>query len=63
LLIASICLVYPLILAVSWIPDDFRTDLLDFECFPVSRAFLHAFLKNILSDFKDFKTFLDDFAC
>ena len=54
MLIASICLVYPLILAVSWIPDDFRTDLLDFECFPVSRAFLHAFLKNILMNFKDF---------
>ena len=43
LLIASICLVYPLILAVSWIPDDFRTDLLDFECFPVSRAFYMLF--------------------
>ena len=29
-LIACICLVLPLILAVSWIPDAFGTDFLDF---------------------------------
>ena len=42
-LIALICLDFPLILAVSWIPDDFRTDFLDFTWFPVSRTFLRWF--------------------
>ncbi len=32
-LIACICLVLPLILAVSWIPDAFGTDFLDFTWF------------------------------